>query len=108
MSLRDSVVSKSGKRVRLTTERWKHIEQRHPELRGLHDRVLVTVGDPKFVVGGRYGELLGVRPQTVEGKVMFLVAVYRESSKDRLIITAYFTSNVDELGRRKRVWPSLC
>ncbi len=108
MSLRHSIVSTAGKRVRLTAERWEHIEQRHPELRGLRERVLETVGDPKFVVGGRYGELLAVQQYLVEGRRVFLVVVYRESSKDGFIITAYLTSNVDELERRKRVWPSLC
>ncbi len=84
------------------------MERRHPELYGWRERVLEAVGDPKFVVGGRYGELLAVRPHAVEGKRMFLVVVYREASKDGFIITASLTSNVDELERRKRIWPSLC
>ncbi len=108
MSLKHSIVSTSGRRVRLTAERWEHIQHRHPELRGLREKVLETVGDPKFDVGGRYGELLAVRSYTEEGKRLFLVVVYREFSKDGFIITAYLTSNVDELERRKRVWPSLC
>ncbi len=84
-----------------------HIERRHPELRGWRERVLETIAEPNFVVGGRYGELLAVRPSQAMGRHMFVVVVYRESSKDGFIITAYLTSDVTDLKRREKLWPSL-
>lgn len=85
---RGEAISVAGKIVRLTDERWLHIEKRHPELRGWKERVLDTVRDPNFVVGGRYGELLAVRSSASTGHARSLVVVYRESSKDGFIITA--------------------
>jgi len=103
---RGEVVSVTGKTVGLTDERWLHIERRHPELRGWKERVLDTVEDPNLVVGGRYGELLAVKSSPSTGHARSLVAVYRESSKDGFIITAYLTSATSDLVRRKKLWPN--
>ncbi len=101
-----SAVSVSGKRVRLSEERWGHIQARHPELQGWRDRVLEAVANPKFVVGGRYGELLAAKSYHSAGRPVFLVVVYRESSRDGFIITAYLTSDTAELERREKLWPN--
>jgi hypothetical protein len=102
----ESVVSVSGKRIRLTDERWRHIERRHPELRGSRENVLEAVRDPNFVVKGRYGEALAVRSPAIGRSGICLVVVYRESSKDGFIITAFLTSDVRDLEQRERLWPS--
>ena len=52
MSRESFAVSVQGKRIRLTAERWSHIGFRHPELRGLRDEVLRTIGNPRLVVKG--------------------------------------------------------
>ena len=83
---RDESVSVTGKVVRLTHERWLHIERRHPELKGWKERALETVGEPSFVVKGRYGELLAVKSSLETGPAKSLVVVYRESGKDGFII----------------------
>jgi len=36
-----------------------------------------------------------------------VIVVYRESGKDGFIITAYLTSDIRELERREKLWPSL-
>jgi hypothetical protein len=102
-----TIVSVSGKRIRLTDERWDHIERRHPELRAYREKILECVGDPSFVVGGRYGEMLAVRSLGAVRPRMFLVVVYRESSRDGFIITAYLSSDVKDLEQREKLWPSL-
>ena len=101
-----SAVSVDGKTIRLTAERWRHIETRHPELRGLMGEVLKAVEDPRLVIRGSYGELIAVRKLSAHGK-WYVVVVYRESGKDGFIITAYVTSDVRDLERRDRIWPSL-
>ena len=105
MSSGQTVVSVSGKRIRLTEERWAHIERRHPELRGSREKVLEAVSDPNFVVGGHYGEQVAVKSSRTISK--FLVVVYRESSKDGFIIPAFLTSDVTHLESREKLWPSL-
>ena len=99
-------ISVAGRIVRLTDERWLHIERRHPELKGWKDRVLEAVKDPNFVVGGRYGELLAVKLSAPTGHARSLVVVYRESGKDGFIITAYLTSDITDLERREKIWPN--
>src|SRR6266496_3212635 len=79
-------VSVSRKRIRLTSERWTHIETRHPNLQGWRRRVLETVESPEFVVPGRHSELLAVSPYSHLGKTRFLVVVYREMGEDGFII----------------------
>ena len=51
MSSSQTVVSVSGKRIRLTDERWDRIERRHPELRGSREKVLEAISNPDFIVG---------------------------------------------------------
>ena len=107
MSSGQAAVSVSGKRIRLTEERWSHIENRHPELRGWREKVLKAVADPNFVVVGQYGELVAARLSGIGATSRFLVVVYRESGKDGFIITAFLTSDVKSLERRRKLWSSL-
>lgn len=44
--------SVSGKRIRLTEERWQHICERHPEVAEYLDKVLKTVTDPEIITKG--------------------------------------------------------
>ncbi len=95
------VPSVSGTPIRLTAERWAHILENHNELSELMTEVLETVARPEKIVEGKDGELLAVRTQEL-GK--WLVVVYRESSEDGFIITAFLTSKTAPLERRQ-LWP---
>src|SRR5438046_9177442 len=101
-------VSVSRKRIRLASERWTHIETRHPNLQGWRRRVLETVESPEFVVPGRHSELLAVSPYSHLGKTRFLVVVYREMGEDGFIITAVVISECRSLRKRGVVWPKHC
>lgn len=88
------ISSKNGVPIRLTEERWGHIERRHPEMAAEKERVLETVAEPEAVYEGDEGALLAGRryPETPLTE-KFLVAVYRElSTDDGFIVTAYFTN----------------
>lgn len=98
----NSVKSKSGKLIRLTDERWAHITEEHCEIAGLRTDVLDTVGSPDKIVMGIAGELLAAK-EIIHGKL--LIVVYRELEGDGFIITAFITSKVQFLSRRKCVWP---
>ena len=52
-----TVTSKNGLPIRLTDERWAHIEDEHGELTGLRGEVLEAVGDPKRIVEGGGGRV---------------------------------------------------
>ena len=91
----------SGKTIRLTDERWVHIVEGHPEMAGYLNDVLLAIDSPDFVVEGGNNELLAAiykRPDKL------LIVVYIETSNDGFIITAFFTSKIDQLLKRKIRW----
>jgi hypothetical protein len=98
-----TVLSRSAVPIRLTDERWTHILDEHCELAGFHEQILETIRSADRVLQGGQAELLAVR--TVEiGKVM--VVVYREiSADDGFVITAFLTRRLENLNRRRQLWP---
>jgi len=55
------VLSKNRVPIRLSSERWEHIERRHPEMEKQKDMILEAVSDPDFIQQGDYGEFLAVK-----------------------------------------------
>lgn len=98
----NSVKSKNNKLIRLTDERWAHVTEEHCELAGMRTDVLETVASPDMIVMGKAGELLAAK-KIIHGK--FLIVAYRELAGDGFIITAFITSKVQSVLRRKQVWP---
>jgi hypothetical protein len=98
------VLSKNKVPVRLSSEKWEHIERRHPEMRNQKERILETISNPDFIQQGDYGEFLVIKffdstPLTQK----YLVAGYKEIDKeDGFVITAYFTRK--PLERRLTLW----
>lgn len=97
-----TAISKNGRHIRLTEERWAHITEEHCELAGLRSEVLEAITDPVRIVAGGEGELLAVREVEL-GK--YIVVVYRELESDGFIITAFVTRRIRSLERRKQLWP---
>jgi hypothetical protein len=99
----DIVQSKNGVPIRLTEERWFHITEEHSELAGNYFEVLETIEAPETIYEGKAEELLAVN-EIVPGK--FLVVVYKETSdEDGFVITAFFTSKIKKIKKRKILWP---
>jgi hypothetical protein len=98
------VLSKNRVPLRLSSERWEHIERRHPEMKNQKDKVLDTVSNPDFIQQGDFGECLAIKyfketPLTEK----YLVVIYKEIDKEKgFIITAYFTRRPSE--RRRILW----
>ncbi len=101
----DGALSRNGVWVRLSAERWQHIATEHPELAGLRTGVLEAVAKADRVLEGHAGELLAVR---MLDSSKALVVAYREvESLDGFVITAFITSRVETLSKRRRqLWPS--
>ncbi|MEX0669064.1 MAG: hypothetical protein WD060_01215 [Pirellulales bacterium] len=100
----DGAMSRSGVWVRLPAERWRHIATEHPELARLRITVLEAIANADYVLEGAVGELLAVR-RLDSSKA--LVVAYRElESRDGFVITAFMTSRVAVLlKRRRQLWP---
>ncbi len=96
--------SVNGIKIRLTTERWFHISQNHPELAGYFFDILECVQHPQSVRLGSTGEMLAQK-ELAEGKI--LVVVYREeiSSADGFVITAFLTKRQSWLEKKRVLWP---
>jgi hypothetical protein len=90
----DVAVSIEGVPIRLTHERWFHIVENHDDVAGYYDDVLATIENPELVLRGYRGTLIAVRSY---GRRRYLMVVYRQvSADDGFIITAYFTSKLDQ------------
>ena len=100
-----TVVSKGKKTIKLTAERWFHITESHDYMAGYFYEVLETVSNPDCVVAGKKEELLAVRlyEKTHIGP-KHLIVIYRERDAEGFIITAFMTSKVDNVLRRKVLW----
>jgi hypothetical protein len=100
--LAESVFSKNHVPIRLTDERWAHIIEEHCELAGMRYEVLEALANPSRVLQGNGGELLALHEISPK---KYLVVVYRESEADGFVITAFVTSKIRSLTRRKQLWP---
>ena len=98
-----TVTSRGDVPIRLTDERWAHIVEEHAELAGMREGVMRAVLEAECVLAGGAGELIGVL--TLEaGRA--LVVVYREvSPDDGFILTAFLSSQLAKLYRRRQLWP---
>ncbi len=94
--------ARSGLTIRLTGERGAHIIEEHGELAGMRADVLETIRAPTRILTGKRGELLAVR-ELEPGRS--LVVICREEQKDGSVITAFLTSKLQSLERRKQLWP---
>lgn len=85
--------------IRLTDERWEHIVEARPYMRGAIDQVLDTIESPQFVLRAKSGVQVAVRSY---GRNGYLHVIYREiSAEDGFIITAYFKKSFN---RRLIIW----
>ena len=98
------VPSKNNIPVRLTDERWGHIESRHPEMRHHKAEVLETIEEPDFIQQGDFDVLLAARryPRTVLTSKYVMVAYREIGQADGFVLTAYLSSR--PAARRLILW----
>lgn len=93
-----------NKSIRLSQERWKQINERHPETIGKEKFIEDTLAMPDFIQEGNKGELLAIKKykKTPISENKYCVAAYRLDNTDGFLVTAYFTRRPSF--RRKLVW----
>ena len=90
--------------VKLSNEVLNHIVVRHPEVATYTHKIIETVEDPDLIIKGLRDELKALKFYTeLHIGSKYLVVVYHERGKAKVIITAYFTSNVDKV-KGEVVW----
>lgn len=89
--------------VRLTDERWSHIVENHDNMAGYYFDVLETVANPTWLFEGDEDELWAVK--LISKRKAFLV-IYKElkDRNDGFIITAFLTTKISKLLKRKIIW----
>jgi hypothetical protein len=89
--------------IRLTDERWNHIVENHNDMAGYYYEVLDTISGPAYVLEGDKDELWAISYLSVQK--VFLV-IYKESKekKDGFIITAFITTKIKKLLKRRILW----
>ena len=79
-----------------------HIVEHHDEVAGHYHDVLETVRNPDAVYDGDAGELLAISSRYAP---RYLVVAYRELSRtDGFVITAFFTTRLRQIERRRLAW----
>jgi len=106
MSTIATAKSKNNKAIKLTAERWFHIIESHDYMAGYFHDVLETISDPDYVVAGKKEELLAAKfYKKTHISPKYLIVVYKEGNKEGFIITAFMTSKIDNiLKRRETLW----
>ena len=108
-----TITSKNGIKIRLTDERWKHIVLMHPNLTDKQRKVLSTVKNPDYILRGSGDEKLAVLEISKNLSILrkniyyilnYLVVVYKETTKDGFIITAYESSDPKWLFKKETIW----
>jgi hypothetical protein len=81
--------------IKLSKRVLNHIATRHPEVAAYTNAIVKTVRNPDLIVKGLRGELKALKFYArLHIGPKYLVVVYREFREEKVIITAYFTSNV--------------
>ena len=90
--------------IRITQERWEHIERRHPEMEGQKEKVTETISNPDVIQAGDFGELLAIKlyPKTPLTRKHLVVAYKEIANQDGFVLTAYFTASPSK--RRQIIW----
>jgi hypothetical protein len=94
------VKSVNGITIRLTDERWVHITEEHCEMAGLRSEILATVAKPLRIFEGGNGELLAIS-ELQPGRC--LIVVYKELESDGFVITAFLTSRIQTIAKRRQL-----
>lgn len=97
------VKSVHGIPIRVNHERIDHICDRHPEMQGHDDLIMLAIGEPDFVQEGDFGAKMGIKTVPGEMPARYVVAVYKEVDlNDGFLLTSYYTRKPAEW--RKIVW----
>ncbi len=99
------VISKNGKEIRLTAERWSHIVEAHDYMAGNQDLLFETLEEPDVIVKGEKDEFIAIkhydRTSISEKNV---IVMYKEQKKDGFVITAFLTSKPEKIMKKEVIW----
>ena len=82
----------------LSERAWRHIRERHPEVSRYEELIKDVIARPERILKGKRDERKAGRylAKTHLGP-KYLVVVYRDEGSRKIIITAYFTSDLKRI-----------
>jgi len=89
--------------IRLTDERWTHIVENHDDIAGYYFDVLETIANPTWIFEGDEDELWAVKLISERKGILVIYKEIKEQN-DGFIITAFFTTKIQKLLRRRIIW----
>jgi len=100
-----SVISKNGKEIRLSEERWYHIVESHDYMAGNQDIIFETLESPDIIVEGRMEEFIALKyyaKTSISEK--HAVVIYKEQDNEGFVITTFMTSRPESIMKKGVVW----
>jgi hypothetical protein len=86
-----------GRMIRLTDERFNHLESQHPEMANQRNNIADKLSNPERIIRSKTDasvELFYKYYSSTPVSMKFLCIVVKQSKDDNFIITAYFTDSV--------------
>jgi len=100
-----TVISKNGKEIRLTAERWAHIVESHDYMAGNQDMVFETLESPDIIVIGIKNEFIAVKHYVKTSiSEKHVVVIYKEEENGGFFITAFMTSKPEKVIKKGVIW----
>jgi hypothetical protein len=100
-----SVISKNGKEIKLSEERWYHIVESHDYMAGNQDIIFETLESPDIILEGKKEEFIALKyyaKTSISEK--HAVVIYKEQEKDGFVITTFMTSKPESIIQKGVVW----
>jgi len=93
--------------IKISRKVLNHIASRHPEVARYTHEIVTAVQNPDLIIRGLRGEFKALKfYANLHIGPKYLVVIYREQGEEKVIITAYFTSNVARV-KGEIVWRKL-
>lgn len=93
--------------IKLSRKVLNHVVRRHPEVARYTHEILMTVQNLDLIVRGLRDEVKALKfYANLHVGPKYLVVIYREQDGEKVIITAYFTSNTTRV-KGEVVWRKL-
>ncbi len=85
---------KSGRNIYLTDERWKHINQEHPEVAPYLEEIKDTLKYPMKINKYELAENVRYYYRYFKEKTKYLLVIVKYLNNHGFVITAYFVRNI--------------
>lgn len=91
MTIIFEIVDRSGRKIRLTAERWEHIVDRHSELASRIEEIRQTIIAPSFQVKDNTDRNICYNHTYIKEEGFYLIVTVKYLNGDGFIITAFYS-----------------